>query len=188
ALAKAGALDRLAERKKILENMDKILEYHKETGKTSQKNQTSLFSMLENKSTLPGLKFQETPPATFEEKLQWEKELLGLYISGHPLDKFKEALKKYKVTISEMKKLPNGTPVVAAGMIEEIKKIVTKKGEPMLFMRLADFTDNIEVVIFPRMLLAFGHLFQIGNCIIIKGKLSFRNANPSIIGDELKRL
>lgn len=188
ALSKAGALDALAERKAILENIDKILEFHKETGKTSQKNQTSLFSMLENKSSVPGLKLQETTPATFEEKLHWEKELLGLYISGHPLEKFRDALKKYKQTVADIKKLENGKPVVAAGMVEEIKKIITKKGEPMLFVKLADFSDNIEIVVFPRMLLAFSHLFQIGNCIIIKGKLSFRNSNPSIIAEELKRL
>ncbi|MFH0803775.1 MAG: DNA polymerase III subunit alpha [Candidatus Tagabacteria bacterium] len=188
ALAKAGALDALAERNSIIQNMDEILEYHKESGRQSNKNQVSLFSMLENKSSLPGLKLKDTAPASSEEKLQWEKELLGLYISGHPLEKFEEALKKYKVKISDIKKLENGHSVVAAGMIEEIKKIITKKGEPMLFMKLADFTDSIETVIFPRMLLSFSHLFQIGNCLIIKGKLSFRNSNPSIIVDELKRL
>ncbi len=188
ALAKTGALDKFAERNAIIANMDEILEYHKESGKTSNKNQSSLFSLVENKSSLPGLKLKETTPATSEEKLGWEKELLGLYVSGHPLEKFKDALKKYKVTIADIKKLENGTPVVAAGMLEEIKKIITKKGEPMLFVRLSDFSDSIEVVVFPRMLLAFSHLFQIGNCIAIKGKLSFRNSNPSIIADELRRL
>ncbi len=188
ALAKAGALDSFTERKTFLENIDKILDYHKEIGKTSQKNQTSLFSMLENKTSLPGLKLEQKEPATSEEKLQWEKELLGLYVSGHPLDNFREALQRYKVNIADTKKLKDGMPVVVAGMIEEIKKITTKKGEPMLFVRLADFSDGIEIVVFPRMLFSFGHLFQIGNCIVIKGKLSFRNSNPSIIAEELKRL
>lgn len=188
ALTKAGALDVLTERNAILQNMDEILEYHKEAGKQANKNQTSLFSLVQDKSSIPGLKLKDTAPATPEEKLQWEKELLGLYVSGHPLEKYKEALKNYKVKISEIKKLESGHPVVMAGMIEEIKKIITKRGEPMLFVKLADFTDSIETVIFPRMLLSFGHLFQIGNCIVIKGKLSFRNSNPSIIVDELKRL
>ena len=188
ALAKAGALDCLAERNAILENMDEILEYHKEAVQSSNKNQSSLFSLVQNKSSLPGLKLKETAPATFEEKLGWEKELLGLYVSGHPLAKFEEALKKYKQKISDIKKAKSGEPVMAAGMIEEIKKIITKKGEPMLFVKLADFTDSIEVVVFPRMLFAFGHLFQVGNCIVIKGKMSYRNNNPSIIADELKRL
>jgi DNA polymerase-3 subunit alpha len=188
ALAKAGALDCLVERNLILGNMDEILEYHKEAGRASSKNQTSLFSLVEDKSNLPGLKLKEVPAATDEEKLQWEKELLGLYVSGHPLAKFEEALKRYKVKIADIKKLQNGAPAVAAGMIEEIKKIVTKKGEPMLFIKLADFTDSIEAVIFPRMLLNFGHLLQIGNCIVIKGKMSYRNNNPSIIANELKRL
>jgi DNA polymerase-3 subunit alpha len=188
ALAKTGALDILAERNSIIQNMDEILEYHKESGRQSNKNQVSLFSLVEDKSSLPGLKLKDAAPASSEEKLHWEKELLGLYISGHPLEKYEEVLKKYKVKISDIKKLEDGHSVVAAGMIEEIKKIITKRGEPMLFMKLVDFTDSIETVIFPRMLLAFGHLFQIGNCIIIKGKLSFRNSNPSIIVDELKRL
>ena len=109
ALAKAGALDPLAERKTFLENIDKILEYHKEIGKTSQKNQTSLFSMMGNKSSLPGLKLEPKEPATFEEKLGWEKELLGLYVSGHPLDNFREALQKYKVNIADTKKIKNQT-------------------------------------------------------------------------------
>jgi DNA polymerase-3 subunit alpha len=188
ALAKAGTLDVFAERNAILQNMDEILEYHKEAGRGSNKNQTSLFSLVQDKSSLPGLKLKDASPATFEEKLQWEKELLGLYVSGHPLAKFEEALKKYKVKIAEIKKLPNGQPTVAAGMIEKIKKIITKNGEPMLFIKDADFTDSIEVVVFPRMLFSFGHLFQVGNCIVIKGKMSHRNNNPSIIADELKRL
>jgi DNA polymerase-3 subunit alpha len=188
ALAKSGALDSLAERNAILANIDEILEYHKEAGRTSTKNQVSLFTLVENKSSLPGLKLKDAASATAEEKLRWEKELLGLYISGHPLENYREALQKYKVKIYDIKTLENNTPIVAAGMIEEIKKVVTKKGEPMLFVKIADFTDSIETVIFPRMLLAFSHLFQIGNCIIIKGKLSFRNGTPSIIADELKRL
>ncbi len=188
ALAKSGALDVLAERNAIIKNMDEILEYHKESGKQSNKNQVSLFSLVEDKSSIPGLKLKDTSAATFEEKLHWEKELLGLYISGHPLERYKDVLKNYKVSISDIKKLEDGHSVVVAGMIEEIKKIITKRGEPMLFMKLVDFTDSIETVIFPRMLLSFGHLFQIGNCLIIKGKLSFRNSNPSIIVDELKRL
>ncbi len=188
ALAKSGALDSLAERNAIIQNMDEILEYHKESSRTSNKNQVSLFSLIENKTNLPGLKLKESPAATPEEKLRWEKELLGLYVSGHPLEKFKEAFNNHKTPISEIKKMENGATAVAAGMVEEIKKIITKKGEPMIFVKLADFTDSLEVVIFPRMLLAFSHLFQIGNCIIIKGKISSRNGTPGLIADEIKRL
>ena len=188
ALAKSGSFDCLSERKTILDNMDQILEYHKEISRTENKNQESLFNFIQNKSSLPGLKLKKAAAATLEEKLQWEKELLGLYVSGHPLEKFHQALEKYKATIPEIKKLGEGKTAIAAGMIEEIKKIITKKGEPMLFIKLANFTDSIEVVIFPRMLLSFSPLFQIGNCIVIKGKMSYRNNNPSIIADELKRL
>lgn len=187
ALVKAGALDCFSERKAILENIETILEYHKEIARHSNKNQSSLFSLIKNKSSLPSLRLKNAPPATFDEKLIWEKELLGLYISGHPLEKCKNELKKYE-PISIIKKCGEGAFVTAAGMVEEIQKILTKNGEPMLFLKLSDFGDSIEMVIFPRMLVSHGHLLQIGNCIIIKGKLSFRKNNASIIVNEIKKL
>ncbi|KKR39289.1 MAG: polymerase III, alpha subunit protein [Parcubacteria group bacterium GW2011_GWF2_40_10] len=187
ALIKAGAMDEFGERGQLLGNTEDALLYSKDTAKLNQ-NQGSLFSLMQNATSVPGLKLKETPPASQHEKLLWEKELLGLYISGHPLDRFKEKFEKIKTKIGEARKMPNGLPVVTIGMIEEAKKIFTKKGDPMLFMKLSDYSDSIENVIFPKILDKYGEIIREGNCVAVKGRVSLRNGDSSIIVEELKEL
>jgi DNA polymerase-3 subunit alpha len=187
ALIKAGALDAFGERNQMIFNMEEALEYNKESVK-ALKNQDSLFSLMQDQASVPVLKLKEAPPAAPDEKLLWEKELLGLYVSGHPLNKFKDKLEKIKTKIGDAKKMPNSMPVVTAGMIEEIKKIMTKKGEQMMFLKLSDYTDSIEMVVFPRVLEKHGAIIRDGNCVGVKGKISLRNNEPSIIVDEIKEM
>jgi DNA polymerase-3 subunit alpha len=188
ALIKAGALDGLGERNQLLENLQIALDYNKETRFAKIQNQSSLFSLMEDKRSVPSLKLKEVKAASFEEKLKWEKELLGLYISGHPLNKFRDALQKRKMNIMVIKSLKDRSPVVLAGMIEEIKKILTKNGEPMLFLRMLDFTGSIETVVFPKTLNDYGAFFQEEECVIIKGRVSIRNGTHNIICNEVKKL
>ncbi len=187
ALIKSGAMDTLGERGQMLFNLDEALNYNKETAKNGQ-GQTSLFGLMEDQSSVPNLRLKETAPASQEEKLLWEKELLGLYISGHPLDKFKEKMAKIKTNVGEAKKLPNGYPVVTAGMIEEVKQIMTKKNEQMLFVKLSDYQNSVEMVVFPRTLEKYKDIIREGNCVAIKGSVSLRNGDPSIIVDQIKEL
>lgn len=193
SLAKAGALDELAERNLILKNMDRILEHTRESHKTRAGNQTSLFNAMSDKSTVPQLRLENTPIATLEEKLVWEKELLGLYISGHPLEKYESAKNKPKnlATISVFKKRKGGEygpSATVAGLILQSKRIVTKKGESMLFVKLQDLTDEIECVVFPRALQQYGEHILENNCILVSGNYSFRNDSPSIIAEEIRKI
>lgn len=188
ALIKSGAFDAIGERNQLLGNLETALDYSREIRQSKAQNQSSLFSLIEDKSSLPSLKMKEFGPASFEERLRWEKELLGLYISGHPLNKFKEKLESRKMTIAAVKSFHEGTPVIVAGMLEGIRKILTKKGEPMLFLRLLDLTGNIEVVVFPRILGAYGQFIKEESCIALKGKISLKGSDPSIICDEIKEL
>ncbi len=187
ALIKSGAMDNLGERGQMLFNLDEALNYNKETAKNGQA-QASLFGLMEDQSSIPDLRMKETAPATQEEKLLWEKELLGLYISGHPLDKFKEKLEKIKTNVGKAKKLPNGYPVVTVGMIEEVKQIMTKKNEQMLFVKLSDYENSVEMVVFPRMFEKYKDIIREGNCVAVKGSVSLRNGDPSIIVDQIKEL
>ncbi|MBU3925791.1 DNA polymerase III subunit alpha [Patescibacteria group bacterium] len=187
SLIKSGAMDSLGERKQMIINIEDVLNYSRETTK-NLKNQDSLFSLMKDRSSIPILKLKETEPASQEEKLGWERELLGLYISGHPLDKFKDKMEKIKTNIGEAKKMPANTPIVMAGMIEEIRKVITKKNEPMLFLKLSDYKDSIELVIFPSILNQFGNCIAEGNCIAVRGKISHRNGDVSIIAEELKEM
>ena len=72
-------------------------------------------------------------------------------------------------------------------MIEEIKKILTKKGDPMLFLRMLDFTGTIETVVFPRTLNDYGHLFNEETCVLIKGRVSVRNGTHNVICNEVRK-
>jgi len=187
ALIKAGAMDNFGERNQLLFNVEEALNYNRESVKLKQ-NQTSLFSLMPDSSTLPDLKLKKVEPAHPQEKLAWEKELLGLYVSGHPLDKFKDKLEKIKTKIGEVKKLENNRPVVTAGVIEEVRRIITKRNESMLFVKISDYTDTIEAVIFPRILEKYGEIIREGACVAIKGRISLRNGESSIICEEIKEM
>ncbi len=186
ALVKGGALDNFGERGMLLQNMDNSLSFNKELSKDNGA-QASLFGLLQE-STTPELKLKDFPPATLTERLGWEKELLGLYISGHPLQAFEDKFKKKENTIAYLKTLPNSKPIVAGGIILEVKTITTKKAETMAFVKLGDFNDTIEVVVFPKILSQFKDLFVVDKIIAIKGSISHRNDTISITADAVKEL
>ncbi len=187
SLIKSGAMDAFGERNKLIFNMEDALAYNKESGK-AKKNQNSLFALMADGASLPELRFKDAEPASQREKLLWEKELLGLYVSGHPLDKFKDKLEKIKTKIGDIKNLPDNMPLVTAGMIETAKKINTKKGDPMIFMKLSDYSDSVENVIFPKIFEKYASIIREGNCIAVKGRHSVRNGEHSILAEEMKEM
>ncbi|MBI2097526.1 MAG: DNA polymerase III subunit alpha [Candidatus Vogelbacteria bacterium] len=188
ALAKAGALDTLgAERGQILANLDLALEFQRERANAAA-SQTSLFEAMSDRATVPQLQLAPAPPARLEERLAWEKEFLGLYVSGHPLEKFRNKFNGDN-TIEKIKTQRDGEPAAAAGVVEEVKTILTKRGERMAFIRLADFTGKIEGVIFSRVYDQFKDLLVAPDrCLAVRGRLSMRNNEPSIIIEAVKEL
>lgn len=186
ALILTGALHRFEERGKLLANLETLLAYHKEqvTGATS--SQDSLFAGAD--TAINNLILHDAPKASVTDKLTWERELLGVYVSGHPLDRFKEELKK-RGTITNIKADGrNGIPVVTAGMVETVKELLTKKGDKMAFIQLTNHTDSIEMTAFPEVYRAQQELLQPGQCVAIKGKLNIRNDEPTILIDRTKLL
>ncbi|OHB18162.1 MAG: hypothetical protein A2544_02195 [Candidatus Zambryskibacteria bacterium RIFOXYD2_FULL_43_10] len=187
SLIKCGALDNFGERGILLANIDNLLAYHKERI-SAPKNQDSLFGLMSDTSTLPVLRLSSGPSATQKEKLQWEKELLGLYISGHPLEAYQDKLLALKTNIEKLSHLREGDETVIAGIVEEIRDVLTKGNERMVFMRLADLSGVIEVAIFPRILSEFRQFVQPDICIAIKGKVSKRKNETSFIAEKIKAL
>lgn len=188
ALIKSGALDEFGERGKMLFNIEYLLQYNKERSETTD-NHDSLFSALSGDSAPAKLNLEKSEPASQTDKLFWEKELLGLYVSGHPLDKYKEKLKNKYKEIKEIKEtMKSGMTVVVSGIVEEAKPILTKKGDRMAFVRIADFSDNIEAVFFPEIFTKFKALLEPEKCVAIKGKISTRNGWVSIIAEAVKEL
>lgn len=185
ALIKSGCFDKFGERGQMLANMEILLEYNKES--VANGDQTSLFGALG--SGRAPLRMSEVAPASSAERLAWEKELLGLYVSGHPLDRFREKLESQKSNIKNVKeKSKEGEMVVVGGLIEELRPVITKSGERMAFMKLTDLSDTIEIVVFPRTFAEFGPLLNPEECIAIKARLSTRNGEKSLIVEKAKKL
>ncbi len=194
SLIQCGALDDLpageagfGERGMLLGNIDNLLEYHRERVR-APKNQASLFGLMSDTSTLPSLRLAKTPEATQKDRLLWEKELLGLYISGHPLETYKDKLLSVKTSVDKLVSLQEGSEVVIAGIVESVRDVLTKKNERMVFMRLADLSGTVEVAIFPRVLNEFRSFVQPETCIAIKGRVSKRRDETSFIAEKIKAL
>jgi DNA polymerase-3 subunit alpha len=152
ALVMSGALDEFGERGQMMANMEKILAFVKEEGGKAT-DQTSLFFGFQSTGgeNLDELKLDKAEPAKTEDKLAWEKELLGLYISGHPLDKFRDVLEKREVNVKKVKEeMKEGMVVVVGGILEEIRTTITKKNDQMAFAKISDFSGGIDTVFFPK--------------------------------------
>lgn len=186
ALIMAGAFDRFGERGHMLANLDNLLSFNKEQVAGKESNQDSLFGGMD--TTINELVLEDAPPATTEQKLRWEKDLLGVFVSGHPLDNFADELKK-RSSIADIKADGrNGIPIVTAGMVETTRELLTKKGDRMAFIQLTNHTDSIEMTAFPETYQQSRELLQPGTCVAIKGRLQIRNDEPTILIERVKSL
>jgi len=186
ALIMTGALDRFGERGLIYHNLDMLLTFNKERVAEKESAQDSLFG-LDSGSTHV-LTLQPTKAAPALQKLIWEKELLGVYVSGHPLDEYKEELAKRPSILSIREDGRNGIPVVTAGMVSSVRELLTKKGERMAFVMLVDHKSEIEMVAFPRTYTELKEVLKVGACVAVKGRLSLRNDEPTIALERAKFL
>ncbi|MEK7135112.1 MAG: OB-fold nucleic acid binding domain-containing protein, partial [Patescibacteria group bacterium] len=188
ALIKSGAMDEFGERGHLLANTETLLGYHKEQMNVNE-NQNSLFGLMESTGEAPTLRLSTSgAAASMKEKLGWEKDLLGLYISGHPLDAYKEKFANKEINIKKLMEFKENTESVIGGIVEEIRTVTTKNNEQMVFMKLADFSGIIEVAIFPRVYTEFKDFILPNACIAIKGKVSKRKGETSFIADKIKAL
>ena len=183
ALTKSGALDTLGERNQLIVNMDTLLQFSKESKQARLANQTSIFDAI---GATPSLKLKEAPPAAPPEKLAWEKELLGLYVSSHPLNQFKEELEKKTKPIKDL--LASQRNVTVGGIINNFKKIITKSGKQMAFAQLKDFTGEIEVVIFPEAFEKNSALWKNDIMVLVRGQVQIRDEALKLICNEAKLL
>ncbi|MBI2109513.1 MAG: DNA polymerase III subunit alpha [Parcubacteria group bacterium] len=187
SLIKCGAMDAFGNREQMLGNTEEALAYNREQKKDARK-QDSLFNLMGNQESVPKLRLKEVSPVSQKEKLSWEKELLGLYISGHPLLEHKEKFKRLELDIKKVKKLGEGLTTVIGGIVEEVKTILTAKGEKMAFLKIADLGDSIETVVFPRAFNEYKDFLQTEKTILVRGKTSHRKGVPSFIIEKVKEL
>ncbi|MCA9365053.1 MAG: DNA polymerase III subunit alpha [Candidatus Moranbacteria bacterium] len=186
ALAKVGALDAFCERNQVLENMDNIVNFIKQQHKEAANDQNNLFGT--GLLTKPSVTLSKAKPASTMSKLMWEKELLGLYVSGHPTDQYEEYLNTVTTPIN---KVPHKDeePVTIGGIIASVKKILTKKGnKQMAFVTLEDNKDKIEVLVFPKTFEETKEMWSTNRFVIVDGKVSTKDGEKKVLADVVKEL
>jgi len=184
ALVKAGVLDSLGERNQLLNNLDRLLLFIKESNQASFSGQDSLFDIMPQIS-LPGLKLNDAPPLNKSQKLIWEKEYLGIYVSEHPMQELSSKISGLVVKCSELKVAKADQYVKVAGVISNLKKIATKKGDQMLFASLEDDTGSVEILVFPKILEENPHIWAVDNLIACLGRLSSQADEVKILCEKV---
>lgn len=186
SLAKAGALDSLGERRKLLDNYTMITDYRKGAG-DADSAQGDLFGGLEIEED-KGIEFPDTPPATPMQKLQWEKETLGLYVSSHPLAGMRTYISRKARLIGDLTMKEVGKKITVAGIQEGIKKIRTKKGDMMAIVLLEDPTGKMEITLFPRTFAEMGPtLEQPDTVLVVAGTVDYRMGQLQMRAEAIKR-
>ncbi|MEK7515633.1 MAG: OB-fold nucleic acid binding domain-containing protein, partial [Patescibacteria group bacterium] len=137
----------------------------------------------------PELVLPDGKPISLIDKLVWEKELLGIYVSGHPLDAHSEITKKSALNIAKIKdERQSGMLVILPVLVTIVRSLLTKGGEKMAFITIEDMTDSIEAVIFPKLFKTHANALVSGACFLVKGKVSIRNGEVTLATEELKLL
>jgi len=182
ALIKTGAMDQLGERNQMLNNMDHLLSFIKTN---ERERNTGQFSLFGNKNQNNSITLTLEPSAPVEEKnkLLWEKELLGLYVSSHPYKPIAKHFENYAVECKNIlsKEYLPGTLINIAGIISNVHKIFTKKNELMMFVKIEDLSGTLELIIFPRLLQQNPSLWEEDKFIFATGKISDKDDTPKIL-------
>jgi DNA polymerase-3 subunit alpha len=161
-----------------------MLAFHREA--TAVAPQDTLFGTL---MAPPPLILPEGPQTSLMDKLIWEKELLGIYVSGHPLDVHDAMMKKSALTIQKIKDEPQpGMLIILPVLVSVVRSQLTKSGEKMAFLTLEDKTDSIEAVVFPKLFKEHAAALVPGSCLLLKGKVSVRSGETTLAIEELKPL
>lgn len=188
SLVKAGAFDRFEDRSKLMQNIDLLLAYSNRLQKEANSGQTDLFGNLINAGEMDRPKLALEKAGTIytpREQLLWERELLGLYLSQHPLAMFQTFLEEQTMPMSGLKPEHDGRSVVVGGAINDVREITTKNGAKMAFVKVEDKTGEMELILFPGAYQQTAGLWQKDNVILARGKASGKDREGNI-GDEVK--
>ena len=178
-LIRSGAFDRFGDRSTLLFNLESILEYHRLAEREASSGQFNLFAAQEGGRA--ELKLRPAQPATKQELLFWEKELLGLYVSEHPFLEYEQQLAGMITPISRLPELKKERRVRIGGMLIASKKILTKNNELMVFAKMEDTSGDTEAVVFPRVYRENPGLWEGNRALIVAGRPSHKDERMNIL-------
>ncbi len=187
SLAYSGALDSLGERAQIAESYESISKYAKNVQDSTAGGQTDIFGMM-GEDAAPDLELQNVEAAGQSQRLKWEKEYLGLYISGHPLQGLKNYLSSKGKLIGSLTPQLINRKVKISGLVAQYRRVLTKSGKYMCFGEVEDPSARISFVLFPRSYDEFGHVIEPDAIVSLEGKLDKRGDQLQISVDQAKGL
>ena len=192
SLVKAGAFDALGDRSDLLFNLDTILAFASKLQKEALSGQVDMFAALGGDKLMPSVELKASPVKyTSKEQLMWERELLGLYISAHPLDNYDAFFEEQTIPLHACTPQIDGQKVSVGGLVSTIRTIVTKAGTKMAFVGIEDKTSEMELIVFPRLYEQLGDSLQQDAIVKVAGTINARDRDGNmtdeakIIADEI---
>lgn len=205
SLIKAGALREFSSNKgALLAVYEGLIESAQNQSKKTLEGQISLFQMADTEDSLEGMGIKQLPNIRMmseKEDLAMEKEMLGVYLSSHPLmeysqqlnkvsdincEAFHEAINEDDHVQAQDNKLADNMTVIVAGMVQNVKTLITKKNKMMAFVNLEDLTNTVEVVVFPNVYEKASELLNDDEIIAVKGTVNFKEGEvPKLLANEI---
>lgn len=189
SLIRTGGFDSFGDRSDLLFNLETVQAFASKVQKEALSGQTDLFGGLSEVASIqPTVTMQMAPTKhTEKERLMWERELLGLYISAHPLDRYGMYFEEQTIALARMKPEIDGKKITIGGIVNSVRTIITKSGTKMAFVAIEDKTGEGEVIVFPNLFEQVGAKLVQDAVIRVSGKASARDRDGNM-GDEAKMI
>jgi DNA polymerase-3 subunit alpha len=188
SLVKAGAFDRFGDRQTLLHNLDLLLAFAARVQKQANSGQTDIFGSAVEEVEAHKSKLELMAPSVASdarEQLLWERELLGLYLSQHPLELFETILSEKTVPLNSLTVDHDRKQVTVGGAITDVREITTRNGQKMAFVKIEDQFGEVEVILFPGSYQQTIGLWERDRVVLIKGKVNSRDKDGNA-GEEVK--
>ena len=184
ALIKSGAFDSFGDRSDLLFNLEDILSFASKLQKEALSGQIDLFGSLGGSALHASMELKTAPTRySNKEQLMWERELLGLYISAHPLDNFDAFFEEQTIALKSITPTIDGQSVTIGGLVTTLRSIVTKSGTKMAFVGLEDKTGEAEVIVFPKLYAQLADTLKTDVIVKVTGKISARDRDGQMTSD-----
>ena len=184
AAIKTGAFDSFGSRSDLLFNLEAIQAYGAKCQKDVGSGQTDLFAMMGEAGAIPEVEIK-TAPTQYPEKEQllWERDLMGLYLSAHPLDKYDTYFEEQTHPMSVVTPEYNNKIVIVGGIITAVRTILTKKGDKMAFVKIENKSAETEFLVFPSVFAEHGAKLVVDNVVRVKGKVNAADKDGNLTSE-----
>ncbi|PJE75655.1 DNA polymerase III subunit alpha [Candidatus Uhrbacteria bacterium CG10_big_fil_rev_8_21_14_0_10_48_11] len=183
---KSGCLDEWGERQQLLNGTEAMLRYNRAAATAAASRQATLFGEAMN-APLP-LILEEVPPADTKQCLTWERELLGLYVTEHPLQAFASGIAPFTIPVGHLPFYRSDDVIGVGAVIDTVRRITTKKGDLMCFVKVSDATASAEIIVFPSTYQKSPTVWEPDNIVLVAGKVARHEGEVQIIADAVEVL